>query len=66
MTTTVPDDFPRDVTPASLAGKLMKLAGRLIGGKFVVGQTADERYQRCDLCEDLPEHPRGSLWLNRD
>lgn len=55
MTTQVPDDFPRDTTPASLAGSTPKLAGRMIDRKFVVGQTADERYQRWDLCEDLAQ-----------
>jgi hypothetical protein len=39
MTQHVPDDFTRDVSPASLAGEQTKLAGRLIDGKFVVGQT---------------------------
>ncbi|MFM0480559.1 helix-turn-helix domain-containing protein [Paraburkholderia strydomiana] len=34
------------MTPASLSGAQPKLAGRLINGKFVVGQTDDERYQR--------------------
>ncbi|PRY05927.1 hypothetical protein [Paraburkholderia sp. BL25I1N1] len=51
----VPDDFPRDVTPASLSGAQMKLAGRLIDGKFVVGQTPEERFERWDLCEDLAQ-----------
>ncbi|ANB74755.1 hypothetical protein AYM40_15840 [Paraburkholderia phytofirmans OLGA172] len=49
----VPDDFPRDTTPASLAGSQPKFAGRLIAGRFVVGLTAPERYQRWDVCEDL-------------
>jgi hypothetical protein len=49
----VPDDFPRDVTPASLSGAQPKLAGRLIAGRFVVGQTDDERHERWELCEDL-------------
>lgn len=55
MTLRVPDDFPRDVTPASLAGRQMKLAGRLIDGKFVVGLTAEERYERWEVCEDLAQ-----------
>lgn len=55
MTQRVPDDFFRDVTPASLSGTQPKLAGRMIDRKFVVGQTADERYQRWDLCEDLAQ-----------
>jgi hypothetical protein len=55
MTQHVPDDFPRDVTPASLAGRQMKFAGRLIHGKFVVGQTDEERFERWDMCEDLAQ-----------
>ena len=55
MSQHVPDDFPRDVTPASLYGAQPKLAGRLINGKFVVGQTDDERYQRWEVCEDLAQ-----------
>ncbi|MDR5813832.1 hypothetical protein QCE62_09565 [Caballeronia sp. LZ033] len=55
MLSDVPDDFPRDVTPASLSGAQMKLAGRLIDGKFVVGQTPEERFERWDLCEDLAQ-----------
>lgn len=27
----------------------------MIGGKFVVGQTDDERYERWDVCEDLAQ-----------
>ncbi|CDY74618.1 hypothetical protein BGLT_03560 [Caballeronia glathei] len=55
MNPRVPDDFPRDVTPASLSGAQPKLAGRLIEGKFVAGQTDDERYERWDVCEDLAQ-----------
>ncbi|MET3243475.1 hypothetical protein ABIE53_000220 [Burkholderia sp. OAS925] len=51
----VPDDFPRDVTPASLPGAQPKLAARLIDGKFVVGQTDDERFERWQICEDLAQ-----------
>jgi hypothetical protein len=53
LTSKVPADFPKDVTPALLAGSTPKLSGRMIDGKFVVGLTADERYQRWDMCEDL-------------
>ena len=50
-----PDDFPWDRTPPSLSGSQPKLAGRLIDGKFVVGQTAAERDERWDMCEDLAQ-----------
>jgi len=55
MTKHVPEDFPRDVTPASIAGAHPKLAGRLIDGKFVVGLTEEERFERWDICEDLAQ-----------
>jgi hypothetical protein len=55
MNLQVPDDFPRDVLPASLSGAQPKLAGRLIEGKFIVGQTDDERYERWDICEGLAQ-----------
>lgn len=51
----VPDDFPRDTTPASLAGAHAKLAVRRIGGRFIVGLTAAERFVRWYLCEDLAQ-----------
>jgi hypothetical protein len=51
----VPDDFPRDLTPASLPGAQPKLAARLIDGKFLVGQTDEERFERWDVCEDLAQ-----------
>jgi hypothetical protein len=51
----VPADFPRDPTPALLSGTHPKLAGRLIEGRFVVGLTAEERYIRWDMCEDLAQ-----------
>ncbi|MFM0475668.1 hypothetical protein [Paraburkholderia strydomiana] len=55
MTQHAPDDFPRDVTPASLSGAQPKLAARLIDGKFIVGQTDDERHERWAVCEDLAQ-----------
>lgn len=50
---TVPDDFPWDTTPASLSGARSKVAGGMIGGKFVMGLTVDERYESWEVCEDL-------------
>jgi hypothetical protein len=51
----VPADFPWNPTPALLSGTQPKLAGRLIDGRFVVGLTAEERYIRWDMCEDLAQ-----------
>ena len=51
----VPADFPWQPILTSLAGAQPKLAGRLINGKYVVGLTADERYVRWDMCEDLAQ-----------
>jgi hypothetical protein len=53
LTSQVPDDFPWDPTPALLSGAQPKLAGRWIDGRFIVGLTAEERYVRWDMCEDL-------------
>lgn len=51
----VPDDFPRDLTPASLSGAQPKLGARVIDGRYVVGQTDDERFERWEICEDLAQ-----------
>jgi hypothetical protein len=53
--TSVPGDFPWNPTPASLAGAQPKLVGRMIGGTFVVGLTAQERFDRWRMCEDLAQ-----------
>ena len=53
LSSQIPDDFPRDTMPASLSGTQPKLAVRKIAGRFVVGLTGPELYQRWDLCEDL-------------
>ncbi|WP_408362103.1 MULTISPECIES: DUF2442 domain-containing protein [unclassified Paraburkholderia] len=53
LTSCVPVDFPWDPTPALLSGTQPKLAGRWIDSRFVVGLTAEERYIRWDMCEDL-------------
>ncbi len=55
LSSQVPADFPWDPTPALLSGTQPKLAGRLIDGRFVVGLTAEERYIRWDMCEDLAQ-----------
>ncbi|CAG2156684.1 hypothetical protein LMG31506_05784 [Cupriavidus yeoncheonensis] len=51
----VPDDFPRDPFPASLAGTQAKVAARRINGRCVVGLTDDERAERYAMCLDLVE-----------
>lgn len=51
----VPDDYPRDTTPALLSGTQPKLSGRWIDGRPVVGLTAEERFIRWDMCEDLAQ-----------
>ncbi|MGF6968771.1 hypothetical protein OKW43_005799 [Paraburkholderia sp. WC7.3g] len=73
LTSCVPVDFPWNPTPALLSGTQPKLAGRWVDGRLIVGLTAEERYIRWDMCEDLaqqlirktledaakyPEHPR--------
>ena len=51
----VPANFPWQPTPASLSGSQPKLSGRMIGDKLVVGLTAEERWVRWDMCEDLAQ-----------
>lgn len=53
--TLVPEDFPWDPFPASLAGAQIKVAAREIDGKYVVGLTEDERRGRYMVCLDLVE-----------
>jgi hypothetical protein len=53
MSISVPDDFPRDVAPASLSGAQPKISVRMIDDKFVAGLTAEERAERWTICEDL-------------
>ncbi|KAA1015232.1 hypothetical protein FVF58_02725 [Paraburkholderia panacisoli] len=55
LTSQVPDDFPWDPTPALLSGTQPKLAGRWIDGRLIVGLTAEERWVRWDMCEDLAQ-----------
>jgi hypothetical protein len=44
--TEIPEDFPRDPFPTSLAGSPPKLAARLIGGKYITALTDEERAER--------------------
>lgn len=49
----VPEDFPRGTTAATVPGAQLKFNARRINGRFVVGLTPEELYERWDLCEDL-------------
>lgn len=51
--TFVPESFPRDTSPASVAGVQPKIAVRFIDGKYVSGLTDEERQERFSICEDL-------------
>jgi hypothetical protein len=42
----LPDEFPRDVTPASLAWAQPKLAARMTDGGFIVDQTEEKSVER--------------------
>jgi hypothetical protein len=55
LSSQVPADFPWDPTPALLSGSQPKLAGRWIDGRLIVGLTAEERWVRWDMCEDLAQ-----------
>ncbi len=60
---TVPDDFPHDPFPASLAGAQPKVAARLIDGRYVVGLTPEERAERYVGCLDLVD--QLTAYVNR-
>lgn len=49
----VPVDFPRIAIPAVVTGVQPKIGVREIDGRYVAGQTEEERYERWDVCEDL-------------
>nr|WP_315593687.1 hypothetical protein [uncultured Cupriavidus sp.] len=49
----VPEDFPRVAMPAVVTGVQPKIAVREVDGRYVAGQTEEERYERWDVCEDL-------------
>lgn len=51
----VPEDFPRGLTAATIPGTQSKALARKIGGRFVVGLTKEELYERWDYCEDLAQ-----------
>lgn len=55
----VPDDFPRDPFPASLAGAQIKVAASEADGHYVVGLTEEERCGRYLMCADLVEQLGG-------
>ena len=55
----VPEDFPHDPLPASLAGAQLKMAAREVDGRYVVGLTEDERRRRYLMCADLVEQLIG-------
>jgi hypothetical protein len=60
----VPLDFPRRADGA-LAGVQPKLSARLIGGKVVVGETAEELADRYDACRDLAKQVTESARRKR-
>ena len=49
----VPEDFPRGTAAATVPGVQLKFNARRINGRFVVGLTPEELYERWDACEDL-------------
>lgn len=51
----VPEDFPQDPFPASLAGAQLKVVACEIDGRYLVGLTEDERRGRYRMCADLVE-----------
>lgn len=51
----VPEEFPRNRIPAVVTGVQPKIGVREIDGRYVAGQTEEERYERWDICEDLAQ-----------
>ncbi|MGF6837901.1 hypothetical protein QF001_001768 [Paraburkholderia youngii] len=51
----VPLDFPDDQIPAVVAGAQPKVCVRSSGGRYVAGQSSEERYHRWEVCEDLAQ-----------
>lgn len=51
----VPEDFPRIKIPAVVTGAQPKICARETDGRYVVGQTEEERFERWDICEDLAQ-----------
>ena len=51
----VPADFPRSQHTGALPGAAPKLLARLLGGRYVVGLTAEELAVRYEGCLDLVE-----------
>ncbi|CAG9241413.1 conserved hypothetical protein [Paraburkholderia caribensis] len=49
----VPEDFPRDATPAVVSGSQPKVCAWLSKGRYLTGHANDERRERWLLCEDL-------------
>ncbi len=49
----VPEDFPHDPFPATLAGAQPKVTAREVDGRYVVGLTKEERRGRYLMCADL-------------
>ncbi|GAB7545555.1 hypothetical protein [Cupriavidus sp. 8B] len=51
----VPADFPRIKIPAVVTGAQPKICVREIDGRYVAGQSEEERFERWDICEDLAQ-----------
>lgn len=51
----VPEDFPRSTPAATIPGAQLKFTARKIDGRFVVGLTEEELYERWEYCEDLAQ-----------
>lgn len=49
-----PEDFPWQAPPV-VSGAQPKLAARLVDGRYIVGETAEERDVRWDYYEDLAQ-----------
>lgn len=48
-----PSDFPRDQASGAVSGVQPKILVRKVGGAYIHGLTAEELYERYDICLDL-------------
>ena len=64
----IPDDFPRDDGPASLAGAHPKLSVRRndVTGTYYAGPNDDEVEQRYEFCEDIAHQLVSKCIKDRD
>ena len=51
----LPDDFPHDSIAGVVPGAQPKICVTHSGGRYVAGQSSEERRDRWEVCEDLAQ-----------